>query len=138
MLATQPGIRRPGHPLSDPWDRDECRGLQLDRRDSISSLSGRGARGTACLRWRERRGALQGSVNFLIPTVLDLQKNCTLFESLIVDQLLATTLSIGDRAERAMTGSFRLTTSTPLGVLPSWVAGFQPEEGSVATRIPSP
>ena len=35
---------------------------------------------------------------------VDLQKNSTLIESLIVDQLVATTLSIGDRAERAIEG----------------------------------
>ena len=38
------------------------------------------------------------------PDFLDLQKNSTLFESFIVDRITGTTLSIGDRAERATGG----------------------------------
>src|SRR5689334_3974887 len=35
------------------------------------------------------------------PDFLDFQKNCSLFDNFIADRLVATTLSIGDRAERA-------------------------------------
>ena len=45
------------------------------------------------------RGA-SGFNQLSYPDCVDLQRNGTLFESIIIDQLIATTLSIGDRAER--------------------------------------
>src|SRR6266699_1915079 len=38
------------------------------------------------------------------PDFLDFERNSTLFESFIVDKITGTTLSVGDRAERAMEG----------------------------------
>src|SRR5438309_8531521 len=35
------------------------------------------------------------------PDFLDLRRNCTLFDSFIVSKIMGTTLSVGDRAERA-------------------------------------
>src|SRR5207302_10436024 len=49
------------------------------------------------------RGA-SGLNQLSYPDCIDLQKQSTLIESFIVDQLIATTLSIGDRAERALGG----------------------------------
>lgn len=36
------------------------------------------------------------------PDLLDLEKDSTLFESFIIDSISSTTLSVGDRAERAV------------------------------------
>src|SRR5436853_4272016 len=46
------------------------------------------------------RGA-DGNTGLSYPDFLDLQKNSTMFESLIVDRITGTSLSVGDRAERA-------------------------------------
>src|SRR5882724_10817615 len=46
------------------------------------------------------RGA-DGNTGLSYPDFLDLQKNSTLFESFIVDRITGTSLSVGDRAERA-------------------------------------
>src|SRR5947208_10808777 len=43
----------------------------------------------------------QGYTGLSYPDFLDFQKNSTLFESFIVDKITGTTLSVGDRAERA-------------------------------------
>ena len=61
---------------------------------------------------------------------VDLQKNSTLIESLIVDQLVATTLSIGDRAERAIGGLVTANYFDALGVRPFLGRGFAAEEGA--------
>ena len=60
---------------------------------------------------------------------LDLQKNSTLFESFIVDRITGTTLSIGDRAERASGGIVSANYFDALGVKPVLGRGFRPEEG---------
>jgi predicted permease len=63
------------------------------------------------------------------PDFLDLQKNSTLFESFIVDRITGTTLSIGDRAERATGGIVSANYFDALGVRPLLGRGFRPEEG---------
>src|SRR6476660_1609830 len=63
------------------------------------------------------------------PDFLDLQKNSTLFESFIVDRITGTTLSIGDRAERATGGIVSANYFEALGVRPLLGRGFRPEEG---------
>ena len=64
------------------------------------------------------------------PDFLDLQKNCTLFESFIIDRITGTTLSIGDRAERASAGIVSANYFDALGVRPILGRGFRPEEGA--------
>src|SRR5213082_2107848 len=63
------------------------------------------------------------------PDFLDLQKNATLFESFIVDRITGTTLSIGDRAERATGGIVSANYFDALSVRPMLGRGFRPEEG---------
>jgi len=63
------------------------------------------------------------------PDFLDLQKSSTLFESFIVDRIMGTTLSIGDRAERASGGIVSANYFDALGVRPMLGRGFRPEEG---------
>src|SRR5438105_9230947 len=63
------------------------------------------------------------------PDFRDLQKSSTLFESFIVDRITGTTLSIGDRAERASGGIVSANYFDALGVKPILGRGFRPEEG---------
>lgn len=63
------------------------------------------------------------------PDFVDLQKNCTLFESFIIDRITGTTLSIGDRAERASAGIVSANYFDALGVRPILGRGFRPDEG---------
>jgi predicted permease len=63
------------------------------------------------------------------PDFLDFQKNGTLFESFIIDQITGTTMSIGDRAERASAGIVSANYFEALGVRPILGLGFRPEEG---------
>ena len=74
-------------------------------------------------------GGASGFNQLSYPDCVDLQKNSTLIESLIVDQLIATTLSIGDRAERAIGGLVTPNYFEALGVRPFLGRGFTPEEG---------
>ncbi|MEY2526910.1 MAG: hypothetical protein QOE73_1681, partial [Verrucomicrobiota bacterium] len=77
-------------------------------------------------------GTIRGTPGFnelSYPDFLDLQKNCTLFESFIIDRITGTTLSIGDRAERASAGIVSANYFDALGVRPVLGRGFRPEEG---------
>lgn len=74
------------------------------------------------------RGA-SGFNQLSYPDCVDLQKNSTLIQSFIVDQLIATTLSIGDRAERAVGGLVTPNYFEALGVHPAMGRGFTPNEG---------
>ncbi|HMG05715.1 MAG TPA: ABC transporter permease, partial [Chthoniobacterales bacterium] len=74
------------------------------------------------------RGA-SGFNQLSYPDCIDLQKNSTLVQSFIVDQLIATTLSIGDRAERAVGGLVTPNYFEALGVRPTLGRTFTPEEG---------
>src|SRR6266487_2743141 len=64
------------------------------------------------------------------PDFLDFEKNSTLFESFIVDKITGTTLSVGDRAERALVGIVTANYFDALGVQPILGRGFRPEEGT--------
>src|ERR1700704_1722362 len=75
------------------------------------------------------RGA-PGYTGLSYPEFLDLQKNCTLIESFIVDKITGTTLSVGDRAERSVGGIVSANYFDALGVQPILGRGFRPEEGT--------
>src|SRR6266567_6975395 len=75
------------------------------------------------------RGA-QGFTGLSYLDFLDLEKNSTLFESFIVDKITGTTLSDGDRAERAVGGMVSANYFDALGVRPILGRGFRPEEGT--------
>jgi predicted permease len=64
------------------------------------------------------------------PDLLDLQRNCTLFDSFIVDRIMGTTLSVGDRAERAAGGIVSANYFDAIGVQPILGRGFRPEEAT--------
>src|SRR6266436_6428612 len=74
------------------------------------------------------RGVTEGH-GLSYPDFVDLEKNSTLFESFIVDRIVGTTLSIGDRAERAAAGIVSANYFDALGVRPFLGRGFRPEEG---------
>ena len=64
------------------------------------------------------------------PDFVDFEKNSTLFESFIIDRITGTTLSVGDRAERASVGIVSANYFDALGVKPILGRGFRPEEGT--------
>src|SRR5437773_11842521 len=74
------------------------------------------------------RGAERGGLSY--PDFVDLEKNSTLFESFIIDRIVGTTLSVGDRAERASGGIVSANYFDALGVRPMLGRGFRPEEGT--------
>jgi macrolide transport system ATP-binding/permease protein len=75
------------------------------------------------------RGA-EGFTGLSYPDFIDLERNSTLFESFIVDKITGTTLSNGDRAERAVGGMVSANYFDALGVRPILGRGFRPEEGT--------
>jgi predicted permease len=70
-----------------------------------------------------------GYTGLSYPEFLDYEKNSTLFESFIVDKITGTTLSVGDRAERASGAIVSANYFEALGVRPILGRGFRPEEG---------
>lgn len=64
------------------------------------------------------------------PDFVDYQKSCTLIDSFIVNKIMGTTLSIGDRAERASGSIVSANYFKALGVQPVLGRGFDPEEDS--------
>src|SRR5256714_7571016 len=80
------------------------------------------------------RGAEKGGLSY--PDFVDLQKNSTLFESFIIDRIVGTTLSVGDRAERASGGLVSANYFDALGVQPILGRGFRPEEGTGRNAYP--
>src|SRR5947199_2645237 len=64
------------------------------------------------------------------PDFVDLQKNSTLFESFIIDRITGSTLSVGDRAERASVGIVSANYFDALGVQPILGRGFRADEGT--------
>jgi predicted permease len=70
-----------------------------------------------------------GYTGLSYPEFLDYKKNSTLFESFIVDRITGTTLSVGDRAERASGAIVSANYFDALGVKPILGRGFRPEEG---------
>src|SRR6184192_3574124 len=75
------------------------------------------------------RGATEGH-GLSYPDFVDLEKNSTLFESFIIDRIVGTTLSVGDRAERATGGIVSANYFDALDVRPMLGRGFRPEEGT--------
>src|SRR5438067_7785196 len=63
------------------------------------------------------RGVTEGH-GLSYPDFVDLEKNSTLFESFIVDRIVGTTLSVGDRAERWVGGLVSANYLDALGVKP--------------------
>ncbi len=64
------------------------------------------------------------------PDFQDLQKNCTLIDTVIADRIMGTTLSVGDRAERATGSVVSANYFDALGIHPVLGRGFQPGEDS--------
>ena len=62
------------------------------------------------------------------PDFVDLQNHCKLFDAFIVDQIMGTTLSIGQRAERAIGSVVSSNYFEALGVRPMLGRGFEPAE----------
>jgi predicted permease len=71
----------------------------------------------------------EGFTGLSYPEFLDYEKSSTLFESFIVDRITGTTLSVGDRAERASGAIVSANYFDALGVKPVLGRGFRPEEG---------
>jgi macrolide transport system ATP-binding/permease protein len=70
-----------------------------------------------------------GYTGLSYPEFLDYEKNSTLFESFTIDKITGTTLSVGDRAERASGAIVSANYFDALGVKPILGRGFRPEEG---------
>src|SRR6266404_2999746 len=71
-----------------------------------------------------------GYTGLSYPEFLDYEKNSILFEWFIVDKITGTTLSVGDRAERASGAIVSANYFDALGVQPILGRGFRPEEGT--------
>ena len=69
-----------------------------------------------------------GATGVSWPDFLDLQKNGTLFDSFFVSKIMGTTLSIGDRAERAIGSIVSANYFDALGVHPILGRTFEPGE----------
>src|SRR6266513_3014234 len=70
-----------------------------------------------------------GYTGLSFPDFLDYEKNSTLFKSFIIDRIMGTSLSVGDRAERVPGGIVSANYFDALGVKPILGRGFRPEEG---------
>ena len=70
-----------------------------------------------------------GYTGLSYPEFLDYEKYSTLFESFVIDKITGTTLSVGDRAERASGAIVSANYFDALGVRPILGRGFRPEEG---------
>jgi len=69
-----------------------------------------------------------GHTDVSSPDFADFRKNCKLIEAFIGDRITGTTLSIGDRAERAVASVVSANYFQALGVRPILGRGFEPEE----------
>lgn len=89
----------------------------VSHQERLLALSGtaRGETGATALSW---------------PDFLDLQKNCTLFDTLFVSKITGTTLSIGDRAERTVGSIVSANYFDAVGVRPILGRGFEPDENT--------
>jgi macrolide transport system ATP-binding/permease protein len=70
------------------------------------------------------------------PDILDLQKSSKLVDAFIVTKITGTTLSVGDRAERASGSIVSANYFDALGVHPSLGRGFEPGEDSGSQAHP--
>ena len=73
-------------------------------------------------------GEAGNSVDLSWPDFVDLQRNTTLFDWFIMDRIMRTTLSIGDRAERATGSIVSSNYFEAIGVDPIMGRGFEPSE----------
>ena len=69
-----------------------------------------------------------GRTDVSFPDFEDLRKNCTLIESLIAEHISGTTLSIGDRADRATGSVVSANYFDALGIRPILGRAFEPAE----------
>jgi predicted permease len=78
-----------------------------------------------------------GGTGLSWPDFQDLRRNSTLFETMIVSQIMGTTLSVGDRAERAVGSIVSANYFDATQVHPILGRGFAPEEemGSAAHPV---
>ncbi|HEY6351022.1 MAG TPA: ABC transporter permease [Candidatus Angelobacter sp.] len=77
------------------------------------------------------KGAIgSGYTDVSLPDFKDFQRSCNLIESFIVDRIMATTLNIGDRAERVAGTIASSNYFDALGVRPFLGRGFTPDEDS--------
>src|SRR5438034_3836432 len=74
------------------------------------------------------RGAERDDVSW--PDFKDLERSCTLVEAFIGDKITGTTLSVGDRAERASGSMVSANYFDAIGVRPVLGRGFEPGEDS--------
>jgi macrolide transport system ATP-binding/permease protein len=79
---------------------------------------------------------VEGHNGLSYPEFLDFEKNSTLFESFIVDKIMGTSLSVGDRAEWASGGIVSANYFDALGVRPILGRGFRLEEGTGRNAYP--
>lgn len=70
------------------------------------------------------------------PDFVDLQRSCTLFDTLFVSKITGTTLSIGDRAERTIGSIVSANYFDAIGVHPILGRGFEPGEDSGRSAHP--
>src|SRR5712692_4111118 len=71
-----------------------------------------------------------GRTDISSPDLLDGQRNCTRIDSFIVNKIMGTTLSVGDRAERTIGSIVSANYFDALGVHPILGRGFEPGEDS--------
>ena len=69
-----------------------------------------------------------GATDVSWPDFVDLQKGCTLFDWFIVDRIMGTTLSIGDRAQRVSGSVVSANYFDALGVKPILGRAFEPAD----------
>jgi predicted permease len=62
------------------------------------------------------------------PDLVDLQRSCTLFDAFIVNKIVGTTLSVGDRAERTVGSIVSANYFDAIGIHPILGRGFEPGE----------
>ena len=77
-----------------------------------------------------------GATGLSWPDFLDLQRNCTLFDSFFVSKITGTTLSIGDRAERTTGSIVSANYFDAIGVHPVLGRGFEPGEDTGRSAHP--
>src|SRR3989442_8237316 len=75
------------------------------------------------------RGA-PGTTDVSWPDFVDFQRSCTLIDAFIAEKITGTTLSIGDRAERAPGSMVSANYFDAIGVHPMLGRGFEPGEDS--------
>ena len=77
-----------------------------------------------------------GATELSWPDFLDLQRNCTLFDSFFVSKITGTTLSIGERAERTTGSIVSANYFDAIGVHPVLGRGFEPGEDTGRSAHP--